>query len=236
MADEPDEPLRLLSFLSGERGYCALVAGPAGAEALVTGGGTEVEASSAEPVELGRAVLADGDATLELGWSPAGPMLEFGMGEVSVRAYAIAGSANGSIDAASGPGVAWELPTSGFAAIRTVWAVTEKGDLLLLVAVRPEDAASHEEELIGAARIFPGAEPYGYVEPLLSTEYDGAGLHTRATLELWAGVEEHAPERGGGLRVEGGTLDAPVGRLEAARFSWKLDGKKAIGAYEILTP
>jgi hypothetical protein len=181
-------------------------------------------------------VLSDGEEPVEIGWSPAGPMLEFGMGEESVRAYAIAGSASRSGGASNGPGVAWELPSAGFAAIRTIWAVTEKGDLLLLVAVRPEGASSHEEEVIGAARIFRGAEPYGYVEPLLSTEYDGSGLHTRATLELWAGEDEHVPERGGGLRVVGGTLDAPLGRLEAARFSWRLDGKAAIGAYEILTP
>ncbi len=233
---EPAEPLRLLSFVSDERGYCALVSGPGGAEALLTDGEAIAEAASSAPAEQGRAVLADGEETVELGWSPAGPMLEFGIGTDSVRAYAIAGSATRPGGTSNGPGVAWELPAAGCAAIRTVWAVTEKGDLLLLVAVRPEGAGSHEEEVIGAARLFPGAEPYGYVEPLLSTEYDGAGLHTRATLELWAGAEEHVPERGGGLRVGGGTLDAPAGRLEAARFSWKLDGKKAIGAYEILTP
>jgi hypothetical protein len=126
-------------------------------------------------------VLSDGEEPVEIGWSPAGPMLEFGMGEESVRAYAIAGSASRAEGASNGPGVAWELPAAGFAAIRTIWAVTEKGDLLLLVAVRPEGAASHEEEVLGAARIFRGAEPYGSVEPLLSTEYDAAGLHTRAT-------------------------------------------------------
>jgi hypothetical protein len=230
------EPLRLLSFVADERGYCALLAGPDGAEALLTDGEATAEASASGAVEQGRAVLGDGDEQVELGWSPAGPMLEFGMGEESVRAYAIAGSASRPAGSSNGPGVAWELPSAGFAAIRTIWAVTEKGDLLLLVAVRPEGAASHEEEVIGAARILPGAEPYGYVEPLLSTEYDAAGLHTRATLELWAGAEEHVPERGGGLRVVGGTLDAPIGRLAAARFSWRLDGKAAIGAYEILTP
>jgi len=234
MADP--EPLRLLSFVADKRGYCAMLAAEDRAEALLTDGTDTSEASATAPVEQGRAALENGDGSVELGWSPAGPMLEFGMGEESVRAYAILGSATRSDGNSSGPGVAWELPSAGFAAIRTLWAVTEKGDLLLLVAVRPEGSASHEEEVIGAARIFKGAEPYGYVEPLLSTEYDGAGLHTRATLELWAGEDEHVPERGGGLRVVGGTLDGPAGRLEAARFSWRLDGKSAIGAYEILTP
>lgn len=233
---DPDPPLRLLSFLGGEDGYCVLLAGADGANALCSGGGALREASSSTPAEQGKALLEHEDGSLELAWSPAGPMLEFGMGEESVRAYAIAGTATGLAEAPSGPGVAWELPTEGFAAIRTIWAATEKGDLVLLVAVRPAGATSHEEEVIGAARLIPGAEPYGYVEPLLSTEYDGAGVHTRATLELWAGAEEHLPERGGGLRVRGAALDSPVGRLEAARFSWKLDGHAAIGAYEILVP
>lgn len=234
MADGEPE-LRLVSFLGGENGYCALLAGAGAGEALCSSNGDWVEATSPGPVEQGRAVLDGSDGRLELAWSPAGPMLEFGMGELTVRAYAVAGTATGIEAGPSGVGAAWELPATGFAAIRTIWAATEKGDLLLVAAVRPEGAGSHEEELIGAARLIPGAEPYGYVEPLLSTEYDGDGAHTRATLELWAGAEEHAPERGGGLRVRGRALDAPAGRLEAARFSWKLDGKSAIGAYEILT-
>lgn len=234
MAEEAPA-LRLVSFLGGEDGYCALLAGAEDGEAVCSSNGDWLVASSPEPVEQGRAVLEGPDGALELGWSPAGPMLEFVMGELSVRAYAVAGTAAGAEAVPSGVGAAWELPAAGFDAIRTIWAATEKGDLLLVVAVRPEGAASHEDELIGAARLIPGAEPYGYDEPLLSTEYDAAGVHRRATLELWAGAEEHAPERGGGLRVRGTALDAPAGRLEAARFSWRLDGRAAIGAYEILT-
>lgn len=231
---EPGRGPLLLSFLGGAESYCALLADGERAEAICTSNGDWTEASGA--AELGRAALETGDGELELRWSPAGPILEFGMGEESVRAYAIAGTALGVDDAPSGVGVAWELPVSGFAAIRTLWAAGETGDLTLLVAVRAEGAASHEEEVIGAARLVPGAEPYGYVEPLLSTEYDGTGTHTRATLELWAGAEEPHPERGAGRRVRGASLDSPLGRLEAARFSWKLDGRAAIGAYEILTP
>ena len=230
----PERGPLLLSFLGGAEGYCALLADRERAEAICSSDGDWAEASGA--AELGRAALRTADGELELRWSPAGPMLEFGMGEESVRAYAIAGTASGVEDAPSGVGVAWELPAGGFAAVRTLWAAGEDGDLTLLVAVRAEGAASHEEEVIGAARLVPGAEPYGYVEPLLSTEYDGAGSHTRATLELWAGAEEPHPERGAGRRVRGTGLVSPLGRLEAARFAWKLDGRAAIGAYEILTP
>ncbi len=54
-----------------------------------------------------------------------------------------------------------------------------------MISLRPEDVRDHGEELVGAARIMARDEPYGYVEPLLSTEYDENGIHTRATLELW---------------------------------------------------
>ena len=103
--------------------------------------------------------------------------------------------------------------------------------------MRAEGAGDPREELVGAARLIPGAEPYGYVEPLLSTEYDGAGSHTRATLELWAGAEEPHPERGAGQRRRG-RRDRRAAR--AARGGpLRLDastGAPAIGAYEILTP
>ena len=236
MAEETDGPRGplLLSFLGGPEGYCALLADGERAEALCSSDGGWAEGSGA--AELGRAELATDGGALELRWSPAGPMLEFGMGEESVRAYPITGTAEGVEDPPGGVGVAWELPAGGFAAVRTLWAAGETGDLTMLVAVRAVGAASHEEEVVGAARLIPGAEPYGYVEPLLSTEYDGAGSHTRATLELWAGAEEPHPERGAGQRVRGAVIDSPLGRLEAARFTWRLDGRAAIGAYEILTP
>lgn len=226
--------LGLVSFVSGD-GYCVLTSHGWGTEALRWSPAASETASSPEPAEQGRAALESVGGPLDVSWSPAGPMLEFGIGAEGIRAYAVAGSIGADGSTASGPGVAWELPGDGFSALRTIWAATEKGDLTLLVALRPAGGASHEEELIGAARLIPGAEPYAYVEPLISTEYDRAGSHVRATLELWAGAEEHLPERGGGLRVGGGVIDGPAGRLEAARFAWRLDGSQAVGGYEILT-
>jgi len=226
--------LGLVSFVGGES-YCVLASGAHGSEALRWSPDGSSSVSSPDPAEQGRAVLEGDGYEVEIAWSPAGPMLEFGIGGEGIRGYAVAASATSGGSGISGPGVAWELPLNGFAALRTIWAATDKGDLTLLIAARPDGAGSHEEEQIGAARLIPGAEPYAYVEPLISTEYDGAGSHVRATLELWAGAEEHLPERGGGLRVGGGVIDGPAGRLEAARFAWKLDGSKAVGGYEILT-
>jgi hypothetical protein len=162
-------------------------------------------------------------------------MLEFAIGTEGVRVHAIAGSLSGAGDPLSGPGVLWDLPTAGHSAIRTAWAATAKSALTLLIATRPEDSREHGEELVGAARIIPGAEPFGFAEPLLSTEYDAAGAHTRATLELWQ-AEEGAPVRGAGTRIAGGKASLDAARVEAARFRWSLEGQQAIGAYEIVTP
>ena len=216
----------LVSFAGGERGYCALlVTEDAGSTAVVTEPDSRSEYSSSQALEPGRVTLEGDDGTLEVSWTPAGPLLEFSIGIPAARAYAVAATA-GSL---AGPGVCWELPVDGFSAIRTVWAATQKRGLVLLVAGRPDDASAHGEELVGAARLVSDADPYGYGEPLLSTEYDGAGLHTRATLELWPQFAEHLPERGGGVRVGGASLLNSGHRLEAARFAWNLDGSPAVG-------
>lgn len=227
--------MRLLSFIDGKAGYGAIVAGGAGSQGLRLDGRNVRTASADNGLEEGRARLATETGELEVSWSPAGPVLEFGMADAVIGAHAIAVSGSDEAGSIGGPGVAWELPESGFATLRTIWATTAKGALLLLVSMREVGAAEHGEELIGAARLLPDAEPYGYVEPLLSTEYAADGSHCRATLELWASTEEHVPERGAGVRVAGGALDSTGGRLETARFDWSLDGTPAVGAYEILT-
>ncbi len=227
--------MRLFSFIDGERGYCLLVEGSDGAHALRIGDGESVRASSAEQIEEGRAILASDAGPFEISWSPAGPVLEFAIEDAVVAVYGIAASGTQGGDRISGPGVAWELPDNGYSALRTVWAITAKSDLLVLISLRPEDARDHGEELVGAARIMARDEPYGYVEPLLSTEYDENGIHTRATLELWA-EDDGAAERGAGRSVAGGAISTPAGRLEAARFAWSLGGSPAVGGYEILTP
>ncbi len=230
------ERLRLLSFIDGEDGYCALVDDGGGASALRADGQGTLEARSDTPISEGRATLDSSRGELEVSWTPADAGIQFGVGDAIVEAHAIASSGHAAGEPLSGPGVAWDLPAGGYSALRTLWATNAKDSLVLLVALRADEAHDHGEELIGAARLIPGAEPYGYLEPLLSTEYDASGAHVRATLELWPSAEEHVPERGGGLRTAGGSLVASGGRLEAARFAWSLDGSPATGGYEILTP
>jgi hypothetical protein len=229
------ERLTLISFVGGEEGYCALLGDERGSTAVVCAGDERLRASGG-PVVEGRNALASDEGEVEISWNPAGPMLQFAMDPDEIRVHAIAASLIGPGGPLSGPGVLWDLPAHGHSAIRTAWAATAKSALTVLVATRPEDSREHGEEVVGAARIIPGAEPFGFVEPLLSTEYDAEGAHTRATLELWQSEEEGAPARGAGIRVAGGGASLAEARLEAARFRWSLDGAQAIGAYEIVTP
>jgi len=172
---------------------------------------------------------------VEVSWSPAGPVLEFAIEDAILATYGVAASGSDPDGPLSGPGVAWELPEGGWSAARTIWAITAKSELVVLVSLRPEDSRDHGEEMAGAARIVPRDEPTAYTEPLLSTEYDETGTHIRATLELWTEADDY-PERGGGRRVSGGAIATPYGQLAAARFAWGFRGTTAVGGYEILTP
>ena len=232
----PEGRISLLSFVGGEEGYLALTSRAEGTSALRLEGSEETHAVTDAEIGAAAVELEAPAGPLSLAWSPAGPMLEFEVGDELVRVHGIAASASGAGGPISGPGVLWDLPATGSALARTAWAATAKGSLSVLVALSPGERAEHGTEIVGAARMLPGAEPYGYAEPLLSTEYDGSGMHTRATLELWVDGEDHPPERGAGTLLCGSSDEGPAGELNAARFRWSIGGTEAIGAYEILRP
>jgi hypothetical protein len=231
-----DGRIQLLSSVGGERGYLALTSDVEGTRAIRQDGDESVLLTASEELGEARISLTGEDSAVDIAWSPAGPMLEFEMGAGPARVHGVAASVTGTLESLSGPGVLWDLPAAGASLLRTAWAATAKGSLTVLLALRPEGAGEHGQEIIGAARMMPNAEPYGYVEPLLSTEYDAAGAHTRATLELWLDGDDHPPERGAGLRICGSDDDGPGGHLRAARFGWSMGGNQAVGAYEILRP
>ncbi len=134
-----------------------------------------------------------------------------------------------------GPGVSWAFEGGAEAqAIRTAWALLADGSLFLLFATREAGVAEHASESIGTARISKDGAVQGWAEPLLSTEYDAAGDHVRATLELWGEEEGALPDRGAGTRLLGGRVGSGL-ELAGACFEWRLAGSRGIGAYEIIT-
>lgn len=234
---------RLISFVAGEGdGYgCVAVSADGAAAAFATAGnGTELLLERAE-LTRGEGVLrADGEAgSLVLGLTARTTPLAFETGAASsvqlqsVGVSASLGPAAGAEHGFEGEGVSWILEgEDASGSLRTMWALAPSG-LLAIFALRAADAADHGAETIGAVRIAADGAVCAFDEPLVSTEYDGQGRQTRATLELWGGEGDGMAERGGGRRLVGGTAHAPGGELEAARFAWSVGGAPARGAYEI---
>lgn len=234
--------MRIYSFITGEGGYCALAVPEEGpSRAILTAGEASVTATGTAPVEEGRASLSTDEQgiDIEIGWTPAGPFVQFDMGISRVGFNPVAVSGRSGEETLSGPGIAWALPEDGFSAIRTIWAVDSDSSLLVLASVRPEDAREHGEEIVGAGRLTPDHDPYDFSQPLVSTHYGADGSHVRANLELWGDDEEtgamSAAERGSGTRTSGGAMSVNGSHLAVARFAWSFEGKPAVGGYEILT-
>ncbi len=178
----------------------------------------------------GRVEMVGEDASLELSWSPAGPMLAFEMGAGEVRVH---GDRRGRRRrrVALRPGVLWDL-LAGVALLRTVWAATSKGSLTVLIGVRTDARDEHGEEIVGGARMLPGAEPTGYDEPLLSTEYDGEGEHVRATLES-ATATSTSPSAAPGCGSAGPPTTVPAA---PARGPLRLERRRRAGRRRLRDP
>ena len=71
-------------------------------------------------------------------------------------------------------------------------------------------------------------------DPRLSTTTDEAGRQIRAGLELWVGEDDDYPLRGVGEVLAGSTLELGALRLDVAFFGWHIEGRAAVGRYDIL--
>ena len=71
-------------------------------------------------------------------------------------------------------------------------------------------------------------------EPRLSTTTDAAGRQIRAGLEFWLDKDDDYPTRGLGEVVTGSTLELGALRLDVAFFDWHIEGRTAVGRYDII--
>ena len=227
---------RLVSFVDGEDGYCVLALGERTAPRRSAGRRTGAigRASPNRPSRAARVLDTETAASSRSPGARPARCSSSAIGERGHRARTRSRRADQRGELDLGPGVAWELPAERLRRAADDLGGDRRRATCAPDRARPEGAASHEEEMIGAARLIPGAEPYGYVEPLLSTEYDGAGSHVRATLELWAGADEHLPERGGGLRVGGGVTRRP--RRPARGGPLRLEARRLAGGRRLRDP
>jgi hypothetical protein len=117
-------------------------------------------------------------------------------------------------------------------AIRTISALVDERHALLAVARRPRGAVGHGHELVRAQLVEDDAL-LAVEDTRISTVYDSGGRQRSAGLELWMPGEEF-PRRGSGLVIAGSSLDLDGLQIHVAVFRWRLDGREAIGSYELM--
>ncbi|HET8820697.1 MAG TPA: hypothetical protein VFM57_04060 [Thermoleophilaceae bacterium] len=117
-------------------------------------------------------------------------------------------------------------------AIRSISALADEQHALLALARRPRGAVGHGHELVRAHLVEDDAL-LAVEDARISTVYDGGGRQRSAGLELWMPGEEF-PRRGSGLVIAGSSLDLDSLQVHIAVFRWRLDGREAIGSYELM--
>lgn len=234
-------PELLISLCSGDlKTYVAAHAVEDAGGAVIADDETALGVSGTASGEGESLRIENGSGSAEIAWASVGEGLAFSSpGREDAAAHPIEADVEFETDSGAPAklelaGIAWSLPDREGGLLRTAWAAIEGGELLIFIASRPADAP-HGDEIAACARFTPDGEVVSYEEALLSTEFDGAGSHRRATLELWAELDDGVAERGGGLRVCGGATPSGDGRIDAAAFSWRFGGAPGFGGYEIVS-
>ena len=143
---------------------------------------------------------------------------------------------NGKATSLQGQGVharSWG-EQAGAARRRFVTAATDEGSLLNVVAIRPEAATPHGDELVAGqvadAQSDNGATPFEDVR--LSTIYGPDGLPRTAGAELY-GPGDEFPARLAGEALFGSVLELGDTAIAISFFRWTLVGRPGWGTYEI---
>jgi hypothetical protein len=126
-------------------------------------------------------------------------------------------------------------PLEGAGRFRHLAVEAAEGSLLLLCSRGNPGAENHGEEEAAAWLLEPEGGAVAFGEALLSTQYDDAGLPTRAGLELWPEGEEQtaraAATRAAGTRL-GGTNPVDEG-VTATILHCSTEGAEGVGSYLI---
>jgi hypothetical protein len=117
-------------------------------------------------------------------------------------------------------------------ALRTISALADDEHAVVALGSRPRGARGHDEELV-TAKLLDEGKLLDVETARISTVYDGGGRQRSAGLELWIPGEEF-PRRGSGVVLAGSSLDLDGIQVHAAIFRWRLDGRDATGAYELM--
>jgi hypothetical protein len=190
------------------------------------------------------ALDAPGGAGFELEFAAASPPAELAEDDDAARLGGMSGherlcrvtgtAAGRRIDCLGQRGRSWGVADwSRIALTRSLAAWHEDGGSLTVTAVRPEGAESHADEAIWGA-LLDAEGTVRIAKPRLSTTYDGDDHQRRAGLELWVAEEDDYPRRGAGQVLCGSSVELGQLRLDCAFFAWQLDGREAVGRYDLV--
>jgi hypothetical protein len=155
------------------------------------------------------------------------------LGIVSARVCRVSGDVGGArVDCLGTVSETRDVPAwDELDALRSLSVLAGERHALLAVARRPRGARGHGEELV-VARFMQEGELLGVEDARISTVYDGEGRQRSAGLELWLPGEDF-PRRGSGMAVAGSSLELEGLHVHVAVFDWRLEGREALGAYEL---
>ncbi len=191
---------------------------------------------------------AEGELRFELTFEAMTPPAEYGGRQAVVKAGGMegyeqvcrvrgtmqAGGRERAVRALGQRGHSWGNPDwDKIALTRNLGAWFDDGTGSVLATVRPAKAEHHADEAIWAA-VLDSERALSVEEPRLSTTTDEAGRQIRAGLELWVAKDDDYPLRGTGEVLAGSTLELGALRLDVAFFAWHIEGRTAIGRYDVL--
>jgi hypothetical protein len=179
----------------------------------------------------GDAYVASLGNRFELSFKPISDPLE--LGGASTRLCAVDGNVGGLELECLGTATETVSPPSWeeLDALRGVSALFDGSHAVLALARRPRGALGHGDEQV-VAWLVTGGEAKQVQDARISTVYDGEGRQRTAGLELWMPGEDF-PRRASGTAVAGTTLALDGLRVNAAVFSWQMEGRNGAGAYEL---
>jgi hypothetical protein len=208
----------------------------------------DVSATIEQPLHAWTVTYDGDDGGFELRFEALSDPAEVGSGAIAASAAALHGyeqlcrvtgtARHGDrrwhVDCLGQRGHQWGAPDwERIELARTVSAWFEDGPAVALASVRPDGAAGHADEAVGACLATADAVST-IADPLLSTTLDGDGRQRRASLELWVEEEGGYPRRAAGEAVCGTTLDLGRLRLDCAFFHWRMEGHEGVGRYDVL--
>jgi predicted secreted hydrolase len=207
----------------------------------------ELVAETESPLERWT-LRAEGELRFELTFEALTPPAEYGGRQAVVKAGGMEGyeqvcrvTGTMLVDGRERPvngfgqrGHSWGNPDwDKIALTRSVGAWFEDGTGAVLATVRPAKAEHHADEGIWAA-VLDAERALSVEDPRLSTTTDEAGRQIRAGVELWVDKDDDYPLRGTGEVLAGSTLELGALRLDVAFFAWHIEGRTAIGRYDVL--